>query len=457
MSLRPKKPGRPGVVFTPARLAERLARGLRAPAGAALLDPACGEGQLLLAGRLFAGQPAGLFGIELLSAAADRARERLARADPVPGPPVEIQCADALAPGTRWPAGTWVLANPPWASFSGRGSAREALGPPPPSDGAGRWPCLQSAFLERIARHVAGEGTGARVIVPAGLTETEAYGPLREAVTRRVRVVQVEDLGERAFPGVVIPAVILELAPADAPRASPRAWVGPAAAAGEPSPLASALEPFSRLPATTFADPGVHSGNAARELVVREAHEALPGVLEGRCLSAFSLSAPQAGLRLDLVPTPELRFRVRALSHYRAFPVLLRQTADRPIAALHEPRTYFRNSLLAAREVPGLDPAFLVAVLNGPVATAWHRESFGDARQRAFPQVKVGHLRTQPFPIVHRDQAPDLHDELARRVRALRHGSASFSAEVAILRQRALEAFGLQPELADAVTRSAAR
>lgn len=467
--LKQHEANRPGVVFTPPALAERLADGLGAPAHAPLLDPACGEGQLLLAGlaRRPSSQPGvGLFGIELVPALADRARERLAAAQPRGAGPedgdqsqAEVQCADALAPGTRWQPGTWILANPPWASFSGRESARAALGPGP-GQRAGRWPSLQGAFLERIARHVAEQQTGARVIVPAGLTETEAYGPLREAVTRWARIARVEELGERAFPGVVAPAVILDLAPAGETAASERSWGG-ASSAG--NALSAALEHLPRLPPRTFADPGVHSGNAARQLVVRAASGdlppdllGLPGVREGRCLRAFHLAAPAAALQLKLEPTPELRFRVRPLEHYLGFPVLLRQTSDRPVAALHEQPTYFRNSLLAAREVPGLDPAFLAAVLNSPVASAWHQLQFRDARQRAFPQVKVGHLRTQPFPIAHRDQAPALHDELARRVRALRPGGTAFEGEVVGLRQCVLDLFDLPAEIAELVTRSAA-
>ena len=122
-------------------------------------------------------------------------------------------------------------------------------------------------------------------------------------------------------------------------------------------------------------------------------------------------------------------------------PVLLRQTADRPIAALHTAPGYFRNSLLACRPPAELDPAFCVAVLNAPTACAWHRKSFRDARQRTFPQVKVGHLRTQPFPIVARAGAPRLHDEVVRRVRAI--GPVPAPEEVEGIEGLVLEAFGL--------------
>ena len=118
----------------------------------------------------------------------------------------------------------------------------------------------------------------------------------------------------------------------------------------------------------------------------------------------------------------------------QAFPVLLRQTADRPIAALHTEPTYFRNSLLAARTVEGLEPRFVVAVLNSTALASWHRGAHRDARQRTFPQVKVGHLIAAPFPIAHRRENPPLHDAL---VAAYGDGPA--------VDRLVSEAFGLTP------------
>jgi hypothetical protein len=428
-----------------------------------VLDPACGDGELLLAALEAAGGDPdfarrGLFGIELRPDLADRARERLRRAAGLP-PGTELErhvvAADALAPAASWPAGTWVLANPPWISYSGREAgprdsrAEDKLGP-----GTG-WPSLHGAFLERIAEHVAAEGTGARVLLPAALTELEGYAALRRTVGERVHLPHpAEELGE-AFEGVVGEVVLLTLAPGAG--GDERAWSPGQDRAAE---WVRRLERFPRLPERTFRDPGVHSGNAAAELIVRAAERSadLAPIREGRCLLPFDLGPAQALVRTDLEPTAERRFRLRHQAHYASFPVLLRQTADRPMAALHTSPTYFRNSLLAAREVAGLDPAFVVAILNGPVAAAWHRARFRDARQRTFPQVKVSHLRTLPFPIADREQAPALHDELARRVRVLRPESADFERARAEVERLALEAYGLGGELEELVlTRSAAR
>ncbi len=445
-----------GTVFTPAGLARRLVRGLGA---GPVLDPACGDGELLLAVLEAAGGDpelarTGLFGIEAQPELAERARERLRRAAGLPvgsGLEDHVVAADAL--DVAWPEGTWIVANPPWVSFSGREAQprtadERALFRERWSSAAG-WPTLQGAFLERIAGHVATQGTGARVLVPATLIELERYASLRAAVTGLAALAAPpEDLGEDAFDGVIGPTAILTLSAAET-RPSPAAW----STALDPE-LIAALEHLPRLPARTFADPGVHTGNSAAELIVRPPAEGLPGVREGRCLEPFHLGPPRAALRTDLERTPARRFRIGPLERYAAFPVLLRQTADRPKAALHTKPTFFRNSLLAVREVPGLDAAYVTAILNGPVATAWHRARFADARRRAFPQVKVSHLAGQPFPIAHRDQAPRSHDDLARRVRALDPAALDFAAERAQLAQLALQAF---PSEAPAVRRLATR
>jgi len=413
-----------GVVFTPPGLAAQLAADL--PPGVSVLDPACGDGALLAAleGRE-------LHGIELDPELAERARKRI--------PHAKIVCADALAAEQTWPAETWILANPPWLSFSGRhaGRARARSG----KTGRG-WPALHSAFTQRIAEHVASEGTGAELLLPAALVESERYGPLREVVSALVDIGAPRELGESAFPDVIEPAVQLSLRP------------GPGCASAEPwlhaSPAEArwiaALARHPRLPAGTFADPGVHSGNAARELVLPAESLEAPALRQGRDLAAYRLGAASARLNTQLVATAEKRFRVAAEERYASFPVLLRQTADRPIAALHADPGYFRNSLLACRAAPDLDPAVVVAVLNSPVAAAWHRAMFRDARQRSFPQVKVRHLAGQPFPFTHRAAAPELHDELAQRSRALCRGGERFAEEAEALGQRVLEAFALPPQ-----------
>lgn len=199
-----------------------------------------------------------------------------------------------------------------------------------------------------------------------------------------------------------------------------------------------------------FADPGVHTGNAASALVLPAETAGNPALRRGRDLQAYRLGPATACLASERPDRSGAYFRIGELTSYRAFPVLLRQTADRPIAALHTWPTYFRNSLLACRGVPGLDPAFVVAVLNAPTAAAWHRLRHRDARQRAFPQVKVGHLSAQPLPIGDRSANARLHDAVAERVRALLHATPErIQRERSAIEEQIVAAFDLTSRARD--------
>lgn len=402
-----------GSVPTPPHLAFALASGTSGP----VLDPACGEGELLLA-ALRAGAASGveeLFGIEVDPARLQVARARLVRAaGPGCRETVErnLRLSDALDAETPWPAATTVLANPPWVSFSG--PQRAAIGREAARRIDGAWPSLHGAFLVRIAEHVGKHGTRARVLLPSSVCEAERYGPVRAAVTRNTALHGAPiELGENGFPGVLEPAVWIELRPtASEESGSDAPWVE---RSREENELLERLREFPRLAPECFGDMGVHTGNCADELVERGVPPELANLREGRDLEAFRLGPAGARLETGLERTEGRRFRFASLERYRAVPVLVRQTANRPIAALHESPCYFRNTLLGCTPPEGLDPALAVAVLNGPVARVWHQLQHRDARQRAFPQVKVAHLRSIPFPTVERGS---LQDRLAMLARA---------------------------------------
>ena len=421
----------PGVHFTPPQLALRLARCVfpsdgtekrtaEAPLG--VLDPACGEGELLIAawrvGRESGLRPARIFGIERAPERAAAARRRLSR-EIGPAAAANVLVADALSPDTPWPTRTRVVANPPWMSFSGRqsvgGDRRDGVELPVRQGGG--WPSLHGAFLERIAEHVASQQAQAAVLLPSATCDLDRYGPTRYRVSTRARLAAPPiELGEDAFPGVIEPAVIVELEPWPAStidRGSTDAWTG---VADFERRLIAALEKYPRLPPPCFGDIGVHTGNSARQLLATTG-DALPPIREGRDLQAYHLGVPRLRLNTCLKNDAPRRFRYGALARYRGVPVLVRQTANRPIAALHTEPTYFRNTLLACTPPDALDPAFVVAVLNSPIAAAWHRLRFRDARQRSFPQVKISHLRTLPMPIAGRNEARAMHDRVANLVR----------------------------------------
>ena len=153
---------------------------------------------------------------------------------------------------------------------------------------------------------------------------------------------------------------------------------------------------------------------------------------------------PSLRLNVGLERGPERRFRFAALERYRRVPVLVRQTANRPIAALHDRPTFFRNSVLACTPPAELDPAFVVAVLNSTVACRWHRARHRDARQRSFPQVKVGHLRALPFPMRSRTEGRALHDAIARRVRELGTEGVPDARAVQAIDRLVAEAYGVE-------------
>jgi hypothetical protein len=438
-----------GQVDTPPALAAALAAGLLAPGG--VLDPACGEGALLVAAWEASGRSpsvAGrLAGIELDPERARRARARLRRAlggalgRAAAG---RIREGDALLHEALWTPGTAILANPPWASLSGRGALRLPAGLRAAYRAAHAslctgWPSLHGAFLERIARHVAREGTAARVLAPAPVLDRERYAPLRELLRGLVRLEGALALGAGAFRGVSESAVLLSLAPRLAGEADGPGW----APEGLARELEQRLRAHPRLPAAAFGDTGVHTGNAAADLVARGAGPGEP-LREGRDLLPYRLGPPSARLRVEHAAKPGQRFRIGPWERYRDVPVLVRQTADRPLAALHREPAYFRNTLLACRPPPALDPAFVVGVLNSGVAALWHRARHADARQTVFPQVKVAHLRGLPFPFAERRAAPALHDEIARRVRALEAGALEEAAVEGLVRE-AYELAGALP------------
>lgn len=429
-----------GFVPTPPPLAARLMGSLGAPPEARLLDPACGDGELLLAALEKIEDRASFvrercFGLELDPARAGVARQRLARAAGVDPAEVRgIHVADALSEDTAWPAHTFVLANPPWVSHSGRGAVTRTT---EREDKTG-WPASHAEFLERIALHVGAYETGAAILLPSAVAELERYAPCRERVGVAAHPSGPPlELGEAAFPGVVEPAMLLVLAPGPGKETPGAPWLAR-------SPLAraldEALEDFPRAPRSTFADPGVHTGNCAAELLLDPENGQGAPLRQGRDLKPFDLGPASLRLRVDLTRSPGRRFRIPPLERMREFPVLLRQTADRPTAAVHENPGFFRNSLLAARAIPGLAPEALVAILNSSTIAAWHRSHHLDARQRSFPQVKVRHLREVPLPLASRADDPRTHDRLVELAR---------SASTEGVDDLVADAFGLSSDLTE--------
>jgi hypothetical protein len=376
-----------GRYYTPAPLADEVVRRtlgpLRGRSELSILDPACGEGVFLVQARRFlAGRrEIRLVGVDSDASAVQRAEKALPGAD--------LRCGDALRMDWGTERFDAVIGNPPWVSFSGR-HAKEL------SDGERRhyamsfeafsgWPSLHGLFLELAARLSRGR---AGLLLPAQVCDLEQYGPVRALVRRHGRVEEpCAYFGEEAFEGVSQPccAVILDHDPRGTPGGSaPFAFSG----------VESTPSRRRRPPPETFGDIGVHTGNCAGALL-------RPGgvpVRQGKDVRAYWLAPPSRTLLADRPKRDGEYYSIRPLERYRSVPILLRQTAARPIAALHTEPTYFRNSVLACYGIPGVPDELVVAWLNSSAVARIHQASVREAGQRTFPQLKIGHLRNLPMP-----------------------------------------------------------
>ena len=396
-----------------------------------------------------------------------------------------------------------VLGNPPWVSYTGRqkavvspGGLRSLRHRFP---GVARWPAAHTAFLILSAELLAKRGR-AGLVLPRQVGDLAAYGPARAAVTERARLCgPVVDAGEDAFDGVAQAVGMFSLvAGADGAHGSEAPWpvVAPpwtAAAGGRngrsavdrrapvrrPEPvrgprrqngqpardLPDLLEMLAEQPRfepATFADPGVHSGNVARKLIAPERPADAAGyapVREGRDVAAYLCRTPRKWLWTAPALLQGEYCRIRPERFYRSVPIVLRQTADRPIAARHRDATYFRNSLLACAGVDGAPDTVVVAFLNSALYALLHRTASEDAKQKTFPQVKIRHLRALPaVPVRALDRgfdgstAGDALDAAVQAAEAAARAEARVSRDVLERIERTvLFAFDLDPDLAPAL------
>ena len=312
-----------------------------------------------------------------------------------------------------------VLGNPPWLSYTGRHKVSIA-----PSHlnylttrfpAIRRWPCAHAAFL-LLARDLLRQGGRCGLVLPRQLADLDSFEPVRQALATDMHLVgSVRDVGEDAFEGVTQPVGLYCFA-----RTGPGSsnWPieqrvvsnGSASLARSttrplPAPLASLLDWCDKqpaFPARTFSDPGVHTGNISRKLILNELREVPCGrlelVREGKDLTAFHLSPPRKWVWIAPPLIDGEYCRIGDGDHYRRVPILLRQTANRPIAARHLKPTYFRNSVLACHGLQHVPDRVLVGFLNSSLYAFLHQARFKDPGQRAFPQVKIKHLHSLPQP-----------------------------------------------------------
>lgn len=326
-----------------------------------------------------------------------------------------------VGPGSGFDA---VIGNPPWASFSGRQAVPIAHSDARYYGNAYRlfagWRALHSLFIERASALTRTDAT-LGLLLPAQVADLDGYGAARALLRDWFTVAEpLPYFGESAFVGVIQPscAVIARskslLNKGGASQAAFRlekaasqqqvAVAGSAAAPlakGNTRLLASVIakmERYPQAPAAAFGDPGVHTGNCSKTIILSKRSGVCAPVREGKNVFPHSIGVPSKWLRLDYEPSDGEYFTIRELATYVGWPILVRQTATRPIACLHTDPTYFRNSVLACRGIDGMPHEICVAWLNSAAIAFFHSSKVREANQRVFPQVKVKHLRALPLP-----------------------------------------------------------
>jgi hypothetical protein len=352
-----------------------------------------------------------------------------------------------------------VLGNPPWVAFAGR-----ATQPLPPalrehyrqSFVAFRgYPTLHALFVELSAR-VAPRGVVA-LLTPSPLADLEGYRPVRSVLSATHQVCEpLLELGQDAFESVTQPCFALVAAPRQVPEPDPgRCFVlserkNAAARAAElrTPPALERLASLPRFPSELFGEMGLQTSGAITRQLLYRGHqppaEYSYALLEGRNIAEFKLQAPRLFLKPDRALLDQHRCRLREVTEYRRVKLVVRQTAAITIAAAHD-GTPFRNSLLAGFELQDFPFELTLGLLNSTLYRALHLAARRDARQGAFPQVKIAHLRALPAP--RRSPACQKIAELAREA-----GRSGLNLEL----RRALDAavfdeFSITPAEADEI------
>jgi hypothetical protein len=330
------------------------------------------------------------------------------------GSPGSVDFAGAF-PELRARGFDLVVGNPPWIAFAGR--AAQPLGPAKRERLRGRfaafrgYPTLHGAFVERASRLAPGGMVA--LLVPSPLADLDGYRPLRRALAESHVVCEpMLEFGQDAFREVTQPCFALvarPLAPGEAPiEPRDRGYRllerkkngGVARVLEEPSVLLrlASGEPFPR---ELFGEMGFQTTRTVSQRLLRrsespDSDHTYP-LLEGRVVKEFAVGSPRLFLRPDAEVLKRERCRLRPADDYRRACFVVRQTAKMPIAALHSGLP-FRNTLLAGFFSEALPPDFLVGLLNSTLYRALHVARHRDARQAAFPQVKIAHLRALPRP-----------------------------------------------------------
>jgi hypothetical protein len=305
-----------------------------------------------------------------------------------------------------------VLGNPPWVAFAGR--ATQPLEPAVREHYRATfqafrgYPTLHALFVELAAR-LAPRGVLA-LLIPSPLSDLDGYRPARSVLSASHAVCEpLLELGQDAFASVTQPCFALVAAPRTTPEVEPsRAFVlsersRAAATATElrTPPALERLAGLPRFPDELFGEMGLQTNSAVSKQLLYRGHQPPAdfnyALLEGRNVVEFKVAAPRLFMKPDASLLAQHRCRLRNAADYRRVKLVVRQTAAITIAAAHD-GTPFRNSLLAGFETAEFPFELTLGLLNSTLYRALHLAARRDARQGAFPQVKIAHLRALPAP-----------------------------------------------------------
>ncbi len=327
-----------------------------------------------------------------------------------------------------------VLGNPPYLSYSGR----QAADVPEPVrnyllskfDGRG-WPAAHSFFMEQAVRRLSRRYVS--FIVPAQVGHLDGYGNVRRLLAQETHVTEVRYWGEGVFAGVVTPALTFvtdRQGEGETKIVAEDNLTSSNTVSGDARWMSNATSDLlERLSADAFflgdavADPGVHTGNVSKKIVL-DPDAATPGcvpVLEGKQVGRYRCDPPRKVLRVDYEPEPGEYFTVRPEARYSGALFVIRQTAAYPIVGPRRHATYFRNTLLALYPTSEADVRYVVGLLNSKLMRFLYQSLVVESGQKVFPQVKVRSIRRLPIrkPNLLSDAGRRLHDRIVELVELL--------------------------------------
>ena len=422
---------RHGAFFTPDAIVDRLLDALPIElAGARVLDPACGSGAFLVAA---ARRKAIACGADVDEDAVAVTRFRLALTGGLGHDVREASLLESDGP-FEGPFDA-VIGNPPYVRFHNldevtRLSLRDRF-----ATATGQFD-LFAPFLELALAHAREDGAVAFVL-PALLLRGARYRELRAFLLARANVVEVVELGDGVFDGVLAPTCILVLQRQSRPRTARVQWTPPhgesievdeatwrrdpqaafAPVAAAATTILAKLDGFTQL--AVLADLG-------RGEEIGKRHAALGKPAEGRtpCVTGSDVSRYRVetwrGLDASQLPS-------RRRNETRAR-VLVRETGSRLTAVAVEAGVVSTRSLFHV--VPhGLPVAYLLGWLNSALAQWWFATCVR-ADSGIFPKLRIGQLGSLRIPT-----DPALVAEIA----ALATARTETNGNVALVLERAID------------------